>query len=472
MPDGRKDPIKAMTENIRYLRSQNASREDIAAEIARWQPIIARYNAAEEAQAEREEKLGAVSTRAATALAQPLRALPGGEALMAATRAVARRQPYGEALEDIRTAQESISPVAGAITRGATGMAALGPLLGRLPQATSAVGGALQAAGVGAGVTGAERALSATPEPASERVRGTAGAASRGAMIGGGLQAVGRGLMGLRDVGRSFVVPSRGGQQVAADLALSARTGPMYQAAEQAGLVTQGPAQTLGQAGIREYVDDILSSPSFQKKYPNPSQQDIIKAVREHIIDVQQAAEKAAAGQATTGGQRIQAATRLKQEDAQVLAQRMLDESDYFTQGLYRQAVTATAQGKATQRAAQEAGEAVRTAATRSWVPGERLGRESTEAFVRDVGRMTPQEIAAAKPAGYAGLRESLNLSWSPLSGFGLPQSMTRIVQARPVVQALEQASAAQRAPGIRRSYEAATPKSIRDYLLAAGIGY
>lgn len=46
MPDGRKDPTVAMQENIRYLQSQKASQEDIDREIARWQPIIARYKQA------------------------------------------------------------------------------------------------------------------------------------------------------------------------------------------------------------------------------------------------------------------------------------------------------------------------------------------------------------------------------------------------------------------------------------------
>jgi hypothetical protein len=472
MPDKRKDPILAMSENIRYLRSQNASKEDIEAEIARWQPIIARYNAAEQAQAEREEKLGSIGTRAATALGQPLRALPGGERLMAAVRAGARGQSYEEALGDIQTAQESINPVAGAAIRAATGMATFGPVLGRIAPAASVAGGAAQAAGTGAILSAAERALAAQSEPLAERAAGTARAARTGAMVGAGMQAGARGLVGGRDVARSLFVPSRGAQQKAAEAALATTTGPMYTAAEQAGAVTQGPVRAFGEPGIREYVDDILRSPSFREKYPNPSQQDVLKYVREHILDVQKAAEKAAMGQAASGTQRVAAATKLQKADAETLARQLLDESDYFTQGLYRQAVTTTAQGKAAQRAAQAAGEATRRSALRSWVPGSKLGRESREAFVTDVGRMSPQEVKAALPASYAGLRESINLTYNPIAGFGLPQSATRVIQARPVIEALERASTATQAPGLYQSFKGIQPKTIRDYLLSAGTGY
>ena len=473
MPKTKKDPIVAMQENIRYLRSQKASREDIEAEIARWQPIIARYNATEQEQAEREEKLASPVTRVATAFGQVPKALPGGEAAMAGLRSVVRRQPYAEALEDIRTAQESINPVAGAVTRGAASMAALGPVLGRIAPATTAAGGALQAAGTGAGVSAIERALSATPESMAERASGTVKAAKRGAAFGAGLQLSSRAAMGLRDVGKSLLAPSRGAQQQASDIALAAQTKPMYEAAEAAGRVTQGPAQTFGQPGIREYVDDILSSPSFREKYPNPSQQDIIKAVREHIIDTQEAAVKAAASQAATGGQRVQAATRLKQDDAEVLARRLLQESDYFTQGAYRQAVTATRAGKEVQRAAQDVAETVRTAANRPWVSGQKLASKSLEAGIKNIQELSPEQARAALPAAYAGLRESIvpTPSFNPFTLFGITPSAMRAVQARPAIQAIEQVVASQRAPGLGQTYQALTPKTLRDYMLGLDVG-
>lgn len=475
MPDGqttRRDPIQAMLANVQFMRANGYSQRDIDDELKRWRPKIAAYNAAEQEQAAREEKLGSVVTRAATALGQPLRALPGGEALMAGARAVARRQPYSEALEDIQTAQESVNPIAAGVTRAATGMAALGPVLGRIKPAKTALAGAAQAAKTGAAVAATERALAAEPESLAERAAGTALAGTVGAVAGAGTQALARGAMAGRDIARSLRVPTRGAQQLAAEQALTTQTKPMYAAAEAAGRVTQGPSQALGTPGIREYVDDILSSPSFREKYPNPSQQDVIKAVREHILDTQKAAEKAAMGQVGTGTQRVQAATRLKKEDAQVLARQLLDESDYFTQGAYRQAVTTTARGKGLQRAAQRGAEGVKTAATRPWISGEKLSTKSLEAITKDISKMSPDELGAALPAGYAGLRESIQLNYSPLAGFGVPQAITRALRARPAIQALEQATAATRPPSLERSLKfSATPKSIRDYLLAGGIG-
>lgn len=475
MPDGqttRRDPVQAMLANLQFMRANGYSKQDIDEELKRWQPKIAAYNAAEQAQADREQKLGSMGTRAATALSQPLQALPGGKALAAGARAITRGQPYGEALSDIETAQESVNPVAAGVTRAATGMAALGPVLGRIAPAKTAWAGAKQAAKTGAAVAGAERALAAEPESLAERAAGTAMASTVGAVAGAGTQALARGMMAGRDVSRALKAPTRGAQQLAADEALTAQTKPMYAAAEAAGRVTQGPSQALGKPGIREYVDDILSSPSFREKYPNPSQQDIIKAVREHILDTQKAAEKAAMGQVGTGTQRVQAATRLKKADAQILARQLLDESDYFTQGAYRGAVTTTAQGKGMQRAAQRGAEGVRTAATRPWVSGEKLSSKSLESVLRDVEKMSPDEIRSALPAGYAGLRESIPLNYSPIAGFGIPQAVGRAVRARPAIEALEQAKAATMPLGLQRSLKyGATPKTIRDYLLAGGIG-
>lgn len=473
MPKQKKDPIVAMQENIRYLRSQGASRDDIEQEIARWQPVIARYNAAEQEQAEREEKLGSVGTRAATALSQPLQALPGGRALAAGARAIARGQPYREALSDIETAQESVNPVAAAVIRGATGMAALGPILGKIAPATTMTRGALQAAGTGAGISALDRALSATPESLAERAAGTVQEAKRGAMMGAGLQMAARGAMAVRDVGKALMAPSRASQQIASDAALAAQTSPMYAAAEAAGQATQGPVQSFGVPGIREYVDDILSSPSFRRKFPNPSQQDVIKAVREHIIDTQEAAAKAAATQAGVGSQRVQAATRLKKDDAEELARQLLEDSDYFTQGLYRQAVTTTRVGKDVQRAAQDVAETVRTAATRPWVRGPQLATKSMEAGIKNIQELSPEQARAALPAAYAGLRESIvpTPSFNPFTLFGLTPSAMRAVQARPAIQAIEEVVASQRAPGLRQTYQAMTPKMLRDYTLGLGTG-
>lgn len=473
MPKQKKDPIVAMQENIRYLRSQGASREDIESEIARWQPVIARYNAAEQEQAEREEKLSSPVTKVATAFGQVPRALPGGEAVMAGLRSVVRRQPYSEALEDIRAAQESVNPIPAAVTRGATSMAVLGPILSKIAPATTAARGALQAAGTGAGVSAIERALSATPESMAERAAGTVQAAKRGAAFGAGLQLSSRAAMGLRDVGKSLLAPSRGAQQQASDIALAAQTKPMYEAAEAAGRVTQGPVQSFGVPGIREYVDDILSSPSFRRKFPNPSQQDVIKAVREHIIDTQEAAAKAAATQAGVGSQRVQAATRLKQDDAEELARQLLADSDYFTQGLYRQAVTATRAGKDVQRAAQDVAETVRTAANRPWISGQKLASKSLEAGIKNIEGLSPEQARAALPAAYAGLRESIvpTPSFNPFTLFGVTPSAMRVVQARPAIQAIEQVVASQRAPGLGQMYQSLTPKTLRDYTLGLDVG-
>jgi len=114
-------------------------------------------------------------------------------------------------------------------------------------------------------------------------------------------------------------------------------------------------------------------------------------------------------------------------------------------------------------RLGQQAGDVTRAAVSGKWTPSKRLTTESPEAFAQRVPSLAREEAQAALPMARAALAESVGLSFSPLSGFGIPRSAQRIYRAREVFQPLEQAAS---------GGQAMTPKSLKDYLLAAGIGY
>jgi hypothetical protein len=478
------DPTQAMLENVRFMRENGYSAEEIKAEIQRWAPKIAAFNAAE---MQREDPLGlaemsptAGALKAGTvagleALQTVAAGFPGAQLAMSGLRAATSGIPVAEAQRQIQR-EVSDQGVASAIGRMAGGLpmlAAGGAIAGPAPQALR---GALQAAGQapyvgrvaramapGATMGAVEQALSGAPEATGNRLE----RAGQGALIGGVMTPVVGGATRLgfaaRDLARALRTPSTDVLSDAMSQALKARTAPMYQAAEAAGRVTQGPAQTFGQPGIREYVDEILSSPSFQKKYPNPSQQDILKAVREHVLDPQKAAEAAAATQATTGVQRVRAATRLAGEDARVLAQRLLDESDYFTQGRYRQAVRETAQGKAAEQAGVYASDVANAATRGTRVPARKIPKMGLAPFLRKVPKMAPEEVQAALPMARAELAQAVRLSPDASELFGVPRVIAAPFRARKVLGPLEEAVAGR---PLMQS------KTLRDYLLAAGIGY
>ncbi len=481
----RKDPTQAMLENIRFMRENGYSAAEINAEIQRWAPKIAAFNAAE---MQREDPMGLaeMSPAAANIKAGAKAGLeafqtvaagfPGAQLAMSGLRAATSGVPVEEAKRQIQ-AETTDVPVASDVGRMAGGlplMAAGGAIAGRAPQALR---GALQAAGRlpvarsgaarliggGAGLAAGEQLLSGAPGMEGRRLESALEAGAVGAVAAPALAGITRLGFAGRDLLRAMRTPSTDVLKDAMEQSLRAKTAPMYQAAEAAGRVTQGPAQTFGQAGIREYVDDILSSPSFREKYPNPSQQDILKAVREHIIDAQKAAENAAVSQAGTGAQRVRAATRLSGADAQVLAKRLLDESDYFTQGAYRQAVTETARGKAAQQAGVYASDVASPVMRGTRVPARKIESRGFAPFARKIPQMSPEQVQAALPMARAELAQAVKLSPDLREAFGIPRAIAAPLRARKILGPLEEAAAGR--PLMQ-------PSTLKDYLLAAGIGY
>lgn len=484
----RKDPTQAMLENIRFMRENGYSAAEINAEIQRWAPKIAAFNAAE---MQREDPMGlaemspaAANIRAGAragleALQTVASGFPGAQLAMSGLRAATSGVPVEEAKRQIQ-AETTDVPYASAVGRMAGGlplMAAGGAIAGRAPQALR---GALQAAGRlpvarsgaarliggGAGLAAGEQLLSGAPGMEGRRLESALEAGAVGAVAAPIAAGVARGLFGAADIARALLAPSRATQQMGARAQREAVTGPMFRAAERAGQQAEAAGIRTGvldDPEIQPYVLEIMDSPSFRKQYPNPTEQDLIKATREYILDVADKAQSAAAAQAARGTQRIQAGTVRAAKDAQALADRLTEASDVTTGGQYRGVLQEYAKRSEAMRLGQQAGDVTRATVAGKWTPSKRLTTESPEAFMQRVPSLAREEAQAALPMARAALAESVGLSFSPLSGFGIPRSAQRIYRARKVFQPLEQ---------VASGGQAMTPKSLKDYLLAAGIGY
>lgn len=483
----RKDPTQAMLENIRFMRENGYPKEEIDAEIKRWAPKIAAFNAAE---MQREDPLGLTQmsptagalkagAKAGLEAAETVAAgFPGAQLAMAGLRSATSGIPLEEAKRQIQqeVSDQGAASAVGRMAGGLPMLAAGGAIAGRAPQALR---GALQAAGQapyvgrvaravapGAAMGATEQVLSGDPAATGNRLA----RAKQGAFIGGVMTPIVGGAsrvgFGVRDLSRALRTPSRAAQQIAAEAERAAVTGPMFAAAQQAGRVNLPAGLRTGvlqDPELAPYISDVMSSPSFKAAYPNPSEQDIIKATREHILDVAQKAEQAATTQATGGLQRVQAGTRMAKADAENLANRLLAASDITTGGKYRAAVREYARRSEDLRTRQEAADAARAVISGKWTPGKKLTTQSPEAFVQRVGGMSQQEAQSVLPMARAALAESTNLSYSPISGFGIPRAIQRTLGARKVLGPLEEAAAGK--PLMQ-------PKTLRDLILAAGTGF
>ena len=255
--DPTRDPTQAMLENVRFMRENGYSAEEINAEIQRWAPKIAAFNAAE---MQREDPMGLTEMSPAAAnikagaragleaLQTVAAGFPGAQLAMSGLRAATSGVPVEEAKRQIQ-AEVTDVPVASAVGRMAGGlplMAAGGAMAGRAPQALR---GALQAAGRlpvarsgaarlmggGAGLAAGEQLLSGAPGMEGRRLKSALEAVPAGAVAAPVTAGVARGLFGAADIARALRTPSRATQQMGAKAQREAVTGPMFRAAERAG---------------------------------------------------------------------------------------------------------------------------------------------------------------------------------------------------------------------------------------------
>lgn len=342
---------------------------------------------------------------------------------------------------------------------------------------TLAGSGLVQAAGTGAGYGALDAALTGEDVTAEERLAGIGPSAATGAAVGPLVQMGANVAFAGRDLARALSGPSRGAIEKRLIAERSAAADPLYTQARAEGRQWQGPIRAPGDRDIVPYMDEAVNRPSFREDFPNPTPFDVLDRTRGEVVDQAFASQGQKATQATTGQQRVRAATRADANDARILRERLDDELGQMTPA-YAEANQAFAEGSGNIKAAQDASNAMKGLVKGEWVADKRLRTRSPEAFESAIptpgvpagrGQFTPPQAEAAREGAYAGLRESMirpfantEGGWNPLKLFGLGPDAARALSAGRFLRPLDEAVAGKPLP---------RPKTLRDALLAAGYG-
>ncbi len=228
-------------------------------ESGRLQGRIDRQNLNDEEWAEAGDPVSAPMgyvRRALGAGAALMSDIPGGEAAQAGLRSVVRRQPYTEALDDLRSMKDETPFAATLLARGLGGVAAIGSGARFLP------GGAFSS---GAVVGGASGALDADPKSLGMRAGGTVGGAATGGLIGKAFQLGGQAVKKVADVTGATEAISRGATKLADKI-----SSPVWKGRLKAFGTSTGSRGTAAEkiaerlesepAGIRGTADDVAKS--------------------------------------------------------------------------------------------------------------------------------------------------------------------------------------------------------------------
>lgn len=226
-----------------------------------------RFDASQEREQRRERFRRELGMIPAT-IANVSRDIPGAEAAQAAARAVARRQPYREALGDIRQATEALPTAVSVPTRMAGGALA-GAVM---PGSTVA----RQAAGFGAlsGLTEASPDMGV-----QERIARGAGSAVVGGALAKGAQTVGT-------VARAMRGPTRAAREIAEETRRDALADPLYDAfrAQPPAQPTQRLAVIMDLPVVRSALRAVRSENNILRNLPDTDPR-VLDAVYKRVGD-------------------------------------------------------------------------------------------------------------------------------------------------------------------------------------------
>lgn len=339
---------------------------------------------AEQAMDRERSGLRGAATRGLGAATSLIRDIPGAEAAAAGVRAVARGQPYAEALGDIREAGEQVNPVVRGVNRFVGGGMAGAAIPGSPAMSGAAYGGLLNLLGADPDQSLTERG-----------VKAGAGAAVGGA-LGKVADVVGTGI-------RAFNARPIEQQIRQLEAARSASSGPLYRAAMQEG------AEVAGGFPVRTpQMQEFLQSPDIQAITQNlrglrefadvaPDDPRMLDAIYKVLSDQQKAVGKQLAvndpsrpnlGRFT--GRDIGAA---KQQALEAMSGPSGPMPSYAT------AVDEFARGSRQIDAAKRGYQAMRTASSAGGSPENlvKRGPESLIDWLREVGpEYTPQAVEGA----------------------------------------------------------------------------
>jgi hypothetical protein len=353
-----------------------------------------------------QQALGGVAALAAS--------IPGGEALQATMRAFLRRQPYEDALSDIRSAEESANPIVrnyNKLAGGAVAAAAGGVLKGGSAMARGA------RFGVASGLLKSEGGI-------KDRV---ASAAKEGA-----IDAIGGKLLGemLPNGVRALASKSLGKTSLARDAAIRAVDDVNYgkAATEGAGATHADVTAALDSPDIKPFADAIRGSSTFKGADDATILRESYKLLseRQGTLSTRIAASND-----------FKAGSSLEKGEITAAKQKLLDAADKVMPS-FRGAVGTHAELAGQRRAFQAAADATSRIVKGSSVAGKKLSANSPEAFKESILKMKPAEAQAALDGVFGRLKNSGVLEINPLKAFGAPKQALGVSKMGPYIDALE----------------------------------
>lgn len=354
------------------------------------------------------------------------RDIPGVEAAQAGARSFMQKEPYSEALSDIRKAEDSAGPLVKNYNSlaGGTVAALAGPKGTFMSPMGKGGSAAVQAARFGA----AQGALSADPMSNEDRIlkagRGGAIAGAVGGVIGDTPTKVAQVTRVLAGKTPGAAALARRAEISAADAAYPAAL------AQGKGLTHPDVTTALDSPYLKPYTDAVRASPSnagaddatiLHKTYTRLStRQRALENLTEHAADYRAGPE-----------QEIQ--------DIELAKKQLLDAADKIMPG-YRPAVTQHAQMAEALDALKNTKDATQRIMNNSNVAGRNLEKNSPEAFKASIIKMKKDEALAAREAVLGQLHQGAPsyLNARPWKGFGLPSANTAINRVSPYLQMIE----------------------------------
>jgi hypothetical protein len=351
------------------------------------------------------------SQKALGGIASLARDIPGVEALQAGARSVVRRQPYSEALSDIRGAEDAAPSAVRNYNR----------IAGSLPAIMATPGGAvLQGARFGAvkGLLGAE------PATLEERTHDAAREGAIGAVAGKAGQF-------LVNTARTGISRTLGKIAERRDAQIAARDAANYGKAASEGVGVSNPAVTaaLDAPDVKPFADAIRGSSIFKGADDATVLREAYKLMGE---------KQGTLATRAANSPDFKAGTSLEKAEIGKAKRELLDAADKIMPS-FRPAVQGHAELAGERKAFQAAADATGRLINGTTVAGKNLAKRSPEAFMKSILQMTPAEAKAATEGVLGQLKAKTGIiSGNPATGFGLVPSVSRINRIAPWLEALD----------------------------------
>jgi hypothetical protein len=386
---------------------------------------IARRNATKPHPEDTEEPEASYAQQALGGIAALAHDIPGAEAAQAGARSIFRRQPYAEALSDIRGAEEA-APTSVRLLNNVTGgtIAALagpkGPWMSPLGRGGSA---AVQGARLGA----ATGLLSAEPASFEDRLL----KAGKGGAIGGTIAGVVGDVLPI--TARTLAAKSLGTKAVQRSAQMELADEAAYGKAMAEGKGATHPQVTaaLNNPTARGYADAAREAPSLAGADDATILHETYKRLGERQRGLEAQLENPA---------NYKAGAAREVQDIELAKRQLLAAADQIMPG-YRQAVQGHAQLAGEYDAFQDASDATNRIVRKASVAGRNLLKNTPEAFKDRIAAMDRAKAEAAREAVLGRLHDKATeyVTPNPLKLFGAPKTAGAIGRAAPYLDLLDQ---------------------------------